>query len=103
MNIRRILLLSLLHFVVQIGVFASSFSVGMTYFDSLEEPSIASRILDRLSEFLMLPLVKPLISIWPKGWRGFPLEHLPFILNSLVWGLVISWVIGRLKRRRSAL
>ncbi|HEY0976059.1 MAG TPA: hypothetical protein VGE21_01205 [Flavobacteriales bacterium] len=72
----------------------------MSHFDNGEMPSLGAKLLDIASTITLAPLVHALVYVWPRGWRGAPLEHLPFILNSLLWGLVINWLLVRWKSQR---
>ncbi|PAP74792.1 hypothetical protein B1759_16570 [Rubrivirga sp. SAORIC476] len=80
------------HFVLQLGVFAITFALGMGRFDTGESAGLFEKALGGVSDLLMLPLALPLVHWWPFGATGFPLEHLPFILNSLLWGVGLAYL-----------
>lgn len=97
----RVLLFTLMHFILQLSAFAFAFSIGMEHFDTLDALSTGERVVSAASVALMLPLILTLLSIWP--WAtGFPREHVPFTLNSLLWGLLLIWTWMRCKAWRSA-
>ena len=81
---------------------AFSFSVGMSQFDTGEPAGLFGSALGAISALLMLPLALPLVRWWPFGATGFPLEHLPFILNSLVWGVGLAFARRKWRARREA-
>ena len=101
MKVWRFVGISLLHFIVQLVVGATVFAMSMGRFDTGAPASFVERVLDILMNVLWLPLALPLVKVL--HWnRGFPLEYIPFMLNSIVWGILLSWSWARWKARRSA-
>ena len=89
----RVIGFTFAHFVVQLGVFVVAFSVGMRTFETMEPVGPLETVLNGVSNLLMLPLALPLVRWWPFGTPpGFLFQHLPFLLNSLLWGVSLAYL-----------
>ncbi len=85
------------HFVVSFTLFMLAFSDSMARFDTGEPRNMIGSVIYYTSEFLAFPIVKLVER------TGFPLhstivQYLPFLANSLLWGLFIVFVVQRLSR-----
>ena len=64
--------------------------------------ALADRVFELLQPVLFFPLVAPLGDMWPRMIRtgAFPLQHVPFIANAMLWAFTIVAVF-RLWRGRA--
>ena len=73
--------IAFVHWVVQVV----SLSVGSTLAESNFEPSFFVTLFEVLSKMLLIPVVLPVLEIWPDSLPGL-VGHIPFLINSLIWG-----------------
>ena len=107
-SVWKILLLSFIHYILCIATLFYSFSVSTASFES---PGPSTFLVDLLQVILIIlwyPLALPLseLEFFKTANTGFPLSHLPLILNSLIWGTVLyfGWKFckDRFKRNKKA-
>jgi hypothetical protein len=104
MTLRRlpvIVVLTILHLALSGALMLLSMSATMGRFDTGAEPTPGARVVELLSRILLFPVVDPLARLLPRGIRGggFPWEHLIFVANSLLWGVVLAALWERVRRR----
>lgn len=80
-------------------IFFISFSASMGQFETGNPPSKFASVLSAVTTILHFPLVTLMVPIFPK-WAIGPLEYLPFMLNSLLWGAALSCLITFIQQRR---
>jgi hypothetical protein len=102
MKVWRIIGFTLLHFACTLVAFGMYFALGMGRFDTGAPPTWIEYALEACWKVLALPLAFPVMymHLWP--WDDFPLGHVPFILNSLMWGFAFNWWWMRRKRKTLA-
>ena len=92
--IRHILGLGSVHFTAQFVVLVLDFSAVMRRFDA-PDPAAPLTFYESVIEaswtVLSFPIAWPLLEIWSPGAIGFPLSQMPFVLNSLVWGVALAF------------
>ncbi len=90
------------HFVASMAAFFLSVAAGMNRFDTGAAASSSEFFLATASAVLQFPVFPFVLSVFPKA-VPFPLEYVPFLLNSLLWAaylyLLAAWW---LKRRRES-
>jgi hypothetical protein len=98
-TILQILGLSVVHLIFQFFSFFGAMLLGLQRFGSTDPVSIPEGFLHLISTILMFPIATPLMKSWPYH-TGFPLEYVPFMINSLLWGtvLVLTWKWKRSSR-----
>ncbi|PEN07722.1 hypothetical protein CRI93_06990 [Longimonas halophila] len=90
----RILGLSAIHFAAQFVVLVLDFAAVMRRFDAPDPAaprSFYEGVVEASWTVMSLPIARPLLEMWSPGAIGFPLSALPFILNSLVWGVALAF------------
>jgi hypothetical protein len=95
--------LTLLHFLGTLALTVVAFGRGMAELDSGLPPTATGQVLDVLTKVFLFPIVNGLVTLLPRSitGAGFPVEHLLFLLNSLIWALAVLWVATSLRRRRT--
>lgn len=85
----KILLLGFIHRLIQFLVLA----VGSTLAEMSFEPSFVVDIFEILSKILLLPIVLPILEIFPDDLPSI-VQNIPFIINSLLWGagIYFGWI-----------
>ncbi len=108
-TIRRLALIAPLvaiaHYMASVAVLLRNFGSTMRDFDTGGPPHVtpADRAFELLQHALFFPLVAPLGDLWPTAIRtgAFPLQHVPFIANSMLWAFTMVALVW-LRRRRAA-
>jgi hypothetical protein len=100
MKITKILAFGFAHYILYLFMFVSYFGMSMGRFDNGEPATIVERVLGVLTSIMRLPLVSIISMIIRPS--GIILEHLPFLLNSLLWGVAINWLLS-LRANKKAL
>ena len=89
-----IILITIGHATVTLILFLRHFGMGMSRFEAPTPITSQERVLGGIVEVLMWPVFAPLTH-WGGKWANnlFPglLGYIPFLLNSLVWALVVVW------------
>lgn len=93
-----ILTIAFLHFIISMAVFSVAFGMTMGRFDTGDAPGRVERVVALATNILHFPLVALLLPIFPRSVVG-PLEYLPFILNSLLWGGCLSLLPSLVKAK----
>jgi hypothetical protein len=88
--------IALVHFVACFIFFSISFGASMRSFDSGLPPTLSDKIFGALFAILSFPIATIAMSI-PSGGRVLRgvLGWIPFISNSVLWGIGLSWLIGK--------
>ena len=96
MKPKPIILIAVAHFIVSRTLFIWAFGREMARFDTGQPPSGLDRVagggLSRVLDFPILPLINHLSSNWLPGLLGY----LPFMVNSLIWGVIAWFVVSRI-------
>ncbi len=95
-----ILAIATLHFATGMFLFLVSFGASLRRFETGLAPTGGERVVGWAVEVLLFPMTLT-VSLWPKALAG-PLEYVPFLLNSLLWGAGLSLGAAWMSRRRSA-
>ena len=90
-TIVNIIGLTYIHLFFQFAFLGIGFAIGMDRFDSMNSASFFENSINFIGSVLMLPIALPMIELYPKGEIPFPLEHLPFLLNSLLWAILMLY------------
>jgi len=101
--VMAVTLLTIVHFGLTFVLFLMDFSVGMSQFDTGDDPTIIENALHVAATVMMWPIFEPMAK-----WGGhfvaqlFPgvLGYIPMLTNSLVWGLAVWLILGRAMWRR---
>ena len=86
-----------LHFIVSLWLFAKSFGYVFTAFDTGRELTLIERINYFLVEILFFPIVTIFEATNYEGTNTIT-QYLPFILNSVLWGIFIVFVWSIISR-----
>ena len=86
------------HFLLNIAVGVSAYSLSMRGFDGNEPPHPAAPVLWQISDVMSFPLVLP-FRLMGTPVRG-PAVWVLLLANSACWGYAVSWAVDRLRRRR---
>jgi hypothetical protein len=84
-----ILLFASIHFLLHLILFLYSFSGIMRQFDSDEAATLIEEICWITVHILQFPVVTTFQVMWPPGPLPSVLQHVPFILNSGLWGALL--------------
>ena len=99
-----VVVLAVVHYLTTVAVVLRNFGIVMRDFDNGGQPQVtlADRVFELLQPVLFFPLVAPLGDLWPRMIRtgAFPLQHVPFIANAMLWAFTIVAVF-RLWRGRA--
>ncbi len=99
-----VLLITLCHASVTFLLFLQAFGMGMARFDTGAPSTLLERVISAAATVLMYPLITPILQ-WRLGWLNslFPglFGYIPFVLNSLIWALVLTYLLRRIKGRNS--
>ena len=93
--------LAALHFAVSFALFMQTLAGTMGSFDAPRRASAGSRALEVLTSTLLFPIVQLAIRL-PGGWLRGGLGYVPFVLNSLLWGLMLYLFFRLLSELRRA-
>jgi hypothetical protein len=92
--------LTLAHLIVTVGLLLFSFGASMDRFDSGRMPTFHERLAESGFTVFQLPLM-PLLRFSPIRFPGL-WGYIPFLVNSLVWALVLSLIISAFQKRKHA-
>ena len=95
MRPKRILLIAVAHFVVSRILFLWVFGRGMQQLDTGRSLTVFETATDLVSRALDFPLSLAL-GLVPRGWLPGLIGYVPFAINSLIWGVVVWFVVSRL-------
>jgi hypothetical protein len=100
LSIRLAVLLAAIHLALSLGSFWISFSTGMKRFDA--GAPLAMGPVEATASFLSSVLLQPMLGVWSVVFTGHSsvlLQWAAILLNSLLWGAALAFVIGILKLR----
>src|ERR687897_2137061 len=85
---------ALLHFAITVGLVIYVFGAGMARFDTGAPPTRVERLASLTVTVLAFPVLNGLADLLPANvWpRGFPWDHLLFLVNSVVWATLLMAV-----------
>jgi len=96
---------TIVHYAITMSVLLHNMGTVTRDFDKDRQPpaTLVDRAIEVLQSALSFPLVDPLGDLWPTVIRSgaFPLQHVPFVVNAILWAVTLVAVI-RLWRRRAA-
>ncbi len=92
-----IIAIAVVNFVVSLAFLMLSFSNAMARFDTGELRSMIGSVIYCTSELLAFPIVK-IIENTGLQFHSTITQHIPFVVNSLVWGWFVVVVLRRLRR-----
>ena len=97
---RLIVVFALVHLVLALVSFATSYTLAMSRFDAAQllEPSAIERIATGASNVLFQPAVF-LLRVFAPGSHSSLVQWFAFACNSLLWGLAVALAFWRLTRR----
>ena len=102
LNIRLALLLAAIHLALSLGSFWISFSTGMKRFDA-GAPTMGS--VEATASFLSSVLLQPMLGLWSVIFTGHSgpvlLQWAAILLNSLLWGAALAFVIENFAKREA--
>ena len=91
------------HAVLTMGAVLFTMSLAMSAFDGKREPGVADRVSTLLAGALMAPLLPVYQIVTPRAVKSLPfLDNVVLLLNSLLWGVALVWLVERRSRRRAA-
>ena len=93
-----ILILAACHLVLSLVALFATFGATMSRFDTGDSPSAFETVIEGVADVLHFPLVL-LVSLSPVRFSSAWAEYMPFVLNSLLWGAVIYYLVAYIKRR----
>jgi len=98
--LRLVAILAVVHLVLALGSFATSFTLVMSRFDAAEslEPSAIERVATGASNVLFQPVASILAVLWPGSHTSLA-QWFALGCNGLLWGLAVALVFWRLTRR----
>ena len=87
------------HFIMTWAVFLKTFTMTMARFDTGGQPTLAERAVDVVREILFFPLATITLRVphIAKLFHG-ALGWIPFVLNSLLWGILVYMIVAMLLR-----
>lgn len=83
-----VVIISVFHYFISTWLSAKSFAHAYSFFDTGKELTILEKVNYWLVEILFFPMVIIFENSDYQGTNGLA-QHLPFILNSLLWGIFI--------------
>lgn len=92
-----IAVLTAVHFVLMFVSFLASFGTSMDRFDSGRTVTVAERMVTGLHQVLTFPIM-PFLKFIPLRVPGL-WGYIPLGLNSLLWGVLLSFALTRYRRR----
>ena len=94
---------ALVHFGCTLMLVIYVFGAGMARFDDGTPASMTERIANIVVGVLASPIVNGLADLVPRSLqpRGFPCDHLLFMLNSALWATAVTtlWKWRKLRRK----
>ena len=95
MKPKPIILIAIAHFIVSRVLFIWSFGLGMARFDTGQPATALERITEGASNVLDFPITL-VVNQRPQDLMPGLVGYIPFVVNSLIWGLVIWFVYSRI-------
>ena len=95
MRPKPIILIAIAHFIVSRVLFIWSFGLGMARFDTGQPASARERTAEGASNVLDFP-IRLIVDQLPPDLMPGLIGYIPFVVNSLIWGLVIWFVYSRI-------
>ncbi len=92
--------LAAVHFALSLAFFLLSFAGSMSRFDAASESSIFARIVDALAYVLLFPVVQLAVRSGG-GWMTGLTGYVPFVVNSLLWAIVLYFIINFFAHRQT--
>ena len=94
MKPKPIILIALVHFFISRALFIWSFGLSMARFDMGKPATALEWFAEGVSNVLDFPIAL-LINQLPPAWFPGLVGYIPFVINSVVWGLVVWFVYSR--------
>jgi hypothetical protein len=89
-----VLLIAVAHLVVSVALIATAYALGMSRFDTGAPPGLVERVVEATARVLLFPIVTACLAC---GLRlPGPAQYLPFLVNGLLWAVVLVRVVPRL-------
>lgn len=95
MKPKPIIFIALGHFIVSRTLFVWVFGREMAQFDTGQPPNALDRLAGGISTVLDLPVALLLTHV-PPTWLPGLVGYIPFVANSLVWGLLAWFIYSRI-------
>ncbi len=92
-----IIAIAAVHFVVSLAFLMLSFSDSMARLDTGEPRSMMGSVIYNKSELLAFAIVK-IVEHTGLQFHSTITQYIPFVVNSLVWGWFVVFILGRLRR-----
>ena len=92
-----IVAIAAVHFVVSLALLMLSFSDSMARFDTGEPRSVMGSVIYYMSELLAFSIVK-IVEHTGLQFHSTITQYIPFMVNSLVWGWFVVFILRRLRR-----
>jgi hypothetical protein len=97
--LRRTFAFATIHLLLMLLCFGLAAGSAMSRLDTGAPRSVTARAASAVSDLLLLPLAYPGLSIvgsraLPGGWA-----YAMIILNSVIWGVGLAWMVKVLRRR----
>lgn len=92
-----IIAIAVVHFALSLAFLMLSFSDSMARFDTGEPRSMLGSVIYYTSELLAFPIVK-IVQHTRLQFHSTFSQYIPFVVNSLVWGWIVVFVMRRLRR-----
>lgn len=96
-SVTLVVAIATLHFFVGLWLFAQSFGHVFSAFDTSRELTLIEQINYYLVEILFFPIVTIVETTKYEG-TNIIAQYLPFILNSLLWGILIVFAWNKISR-----
>jgi hypothetical protein len=91
-----VLILAVAQLVVSVALIATDYALGMSRFDTGAPPGLVERVVEATARVLLFPIVTACLA---SGLRlPGPVQYLPFLLNGLLWAMVLVRVVPSLRR-----
>jgi hypothetical protein len=101
LSIRLAVLFAGIHLALSLGSFWISFSTGMKRFDA----GAPMGSIESMASFLSGVLLQPMLGLWSITFSGHSgpalLQWAAILVNSLLWGMALAFLVGALPYRRS--
>jgi len=92
-----IIAIAIVHFVASLAFLMLSFSDSMARFDTGEPRNMMGSVIYYTSELLTFPIVK-IIEHTDLRFHSTVTQYIPFMVNSLVWGWFVVFILRRFRR-----
>jgi hypothetical protein len=91
-----VLILAAAHLVVSVALIATAYALGMSRFDTGAPPGLVEQAVEATARVLFFPIVTACLA---SGLRlPGPAQYLPFLLNGLLWAMILVRVVPGLWR-----